>query len=145
MTPAREARREAWRPSMHKQKIVVAVLAASVAMPAMTAGDGDLWILPVALACAAQYPELRNTQMASGFLKEAIFVDQIEKARVCLERRKWSAEALCTELMHLDPGLKNLEPGHFDKMAAKYRSELATVFEEIDCTWPKDPASKGKQ
>jgi len=32
---------------MHKQKIVVAVLAASVAMPAMTAGDGDLWILPV--------------------------------------------------------------------------------------------------
>lgn len=127
---------------MHKQKIVVAVLAASVAMPAMTAGDGDLWIMPVALACAARYPELKDTRMASGFLKEAIFVDQIEKAKVCLERRKWSAEALCTELMHLDPGLKNLAPGYFEKMAEKYRSELATVFEEIDCTWPKDPAGQ---
>jgi len=129
---------------MHKQKIVVAVLAASVAMPAMTAGDGDLWILPVTVGCVAQYPELVGKELAEALSKEPKFAEQLGKARACLRTRPWSAKALCTEVLRED--LKSW-PGaeYYARMRETYSSELGSMFEEGSCLRPKDWAAPAKR
>ena len=128
---------------MHKQTIAAAVLAASFAMPAMAANDGDLWILPVTIGCVAQYPELVGKVLTEALANERKFPEQLEKARACLRKRPWSAKALCTEVLREDLTSKP-DPGYYDRMRETYSTELSSIFADDSCLRPKGWAPPAK-
>jgi len=54
---------------MRRRNMIIALFALSTSAPAWSSGDGDLWILPAAVACVAQYPELSSTYLGTALLK----------------------------------------------------------------------------
>jgi hypothetical protein len=124
---------------MRPRHAMFAVFALFTCVPALTAGDGDLWILPISVACMAQYPELSSTPLGATLLKAPEISQQVDKAKVCLKSRPWSASELCNVLLHEDPALNPKDRGHFDKLRAKYSAELAGLSEVLPCLWPQDP------
>jgi hypothetical protein len=120
---------------MHRHCMTIALLGLFTSAPAWSAGDGDLWILPAAMACVAQYPSLSSTELGSKLVKAPQVVRQIDAARAAFATRPWEARSLCDELMHLDPKLRPADKAYFEKMRERHIDALSALQERIPGFW----------
>lgn len=116
---------------MYRSCMTIALLGMFTSIPASSAGDGDLWILPAAVACVAQYPDLSGTELGSKLVKAPRAEQQIGAARAAFATRPWEARALCDELMHLDPKLRPADKAYFEKMRERHIDALGALQERI--------------
>ena len=127
---------------MRRQNMIIALFALSTSAPAWSAGDGDLWILPAAVACVAQYPELSSTYLGTALLKAPQLAPQISAAKEAFASRPWPGKGLCDELMHEDPNQQHGDKAHFDKMREKHIDAIRALVEQFPQLWGAPEAAK---
>jgi len=120
---------------MRRHCLSLALLGIFISVPAWSAGDGDLWILPAAVACVAQYPELSSTDLGSKLMKAPQAAQQVDAAKAAFATRPWPGRALCDELMHLDPHAQHVDQAYFDKLREKHLDALSALQERLPAFW----------
>lgn len=127
---------------MRCQKMTVALVALLASAPAWSSGDGDLWILPVAVACVAQYPDLAGTPLGTSLTQAPQLAPQISAAKSAFASKPWQGKALCDELMHEDLTRQNEDKGHFDKMREKHIDAFRSLVEQFPQLWAAPDAAR---
>lgn len=120
---------------MRRHCLTLALFGIFTSVPAWSAGDGDLWILPAAVACVAQYPELSTTDLGSKLMQAPQAAAQVGAAKAAFAARPWQGRALCDELMHLDPHARPVDQAYFDKLRDKHVDALRALQERIPAFW----------
>jgi hypothetical protein len=127
---------------MRRHKITIALVTLLASAPAWSSGDGDLWILPVAVACVAQYPELSSTQLGTVLQQAPQLAPQISAAKAAFASHPWQGKALCDELMHEDLTRQPEDKGHFDKMREKHIDAFRSLVEQFPQLWAAPEAAR---
>jgi hypothetical protein len=127
---------------MRLHKTTIALFALFASAPALSSGDGDLWVFPVAVACVAQYPELSTTALGAELLKAPQLSHQIGAAKAAFASRPWPGKGLCDELMHEDPQQQVKDKFHFDKMREKHIDALRSLVEQFPQLWADPEAAR---
>ena len=127
---------------MRRHCLTLALFGMFTSVPAWSAGDGDLWILPAAVACVAQYPELSTTDLGSKLMQAPQAAAQVAAARTAFAARPWQGRALCDELMRLDPHSQPADKAYFEKLHDKHVDALSALQERIPEFWGASEASQ---
>ena len=127
---------------MRRQTMAIALAALFASAPAWSSGDGDLWILPVAVACVSQYPDLSSTQLGTSLVQAPQLAPQISAAKAAFASHPWQGKALCEELMHEDLTRQNEDKGHFDKMREKHIDAFRSLVEQFPQLWAAPEAAQ---
>jgi len=127
---------------MRRHNVAIALATLLTSVPAWSSGDGDLWILPVAVACVAQYPELSSTPLGGGLSKAPEVAPQISAAKAAFASRPWKGKELCDELMHEDPRHQSEDSAHFDKMREKHIDAFRALVEQFPQLWAAPDAAR---
>ena len=120
---------------MRPHKITIAFCALCVSAPGWSAGDDDLWILPTAIACLAQYPELSNTRLGTNLINAPKVQQHINKAKAVLASHPWQGRALCDELMPMKRDPQRDDQMYLNSMRDRHLDTLKALAERFPDGW----------
>jgi hypothetical protein len=120
---------------MQLHKITIAFCALCVSAPSWSFGDNDLWILPTAIACLAQYPELSNTRLGTNLINSDKLQQHINKAKAVLASNPWQGRALCDELMPMKRDPQRDDQTYLNNMRDRHLDTLKALTERFPDGW----------
>jgi hypothetical protein len=120
---------------MRRHTITIALCALCVSAPGRSAGNDDLWILPAAIACVAQYPELSSTRLGTSLVNAPKVQQDINKAKAVFASNPWQGAALCNELMHDKPDPGRDDRAHFNNLRDRHLDALKALAERFPNGW----------
>ena len=123
------------RKTMLRPKIAVVSCMLCLSSSGWSSGDDDLWILPAAVACIAQYPELSSTHLGTIIVKAPQFQRHIDRAKAAFATDPWAGGALCDELMHDKPDPRRDDRAHFNNMRDRHRNALKALAGRFPDGW----------
>lgn len=120
---------------MLRRKIAIVLCTVCMPSPGWGSGDEDLWFLPAAVSCIAQYPELSSTRLGTILVNAPQVQQHIEKAKAVFASDPWDGRALCDELMHDMPDPKRDDRMYFNNMRDRHLDELKALAKRFPDGW----------
>ena len=120
---------------MRLHKITIAFCTLCVSASCWSSEDGDLWILPTAIACLAQYPELSNTRLGTSLINSPKIQQHINKAKAVLASNPWRGRALCDELMPMKRDPQRDDQTYLNNMRDRHVGTLKALAERLPDGW----------
>lgn len=121
--------------TMWRRKITIALCILCVSVCGWSSGNDDLWILPAATACVAQYPELSSTRLGTSLVNAPQVKQHIHRAKAVFASNPWPGAALCDELMHDKPDPQRDDRAHFNNMRDRHLGALKALAERLPDGW----------
>lgn len=118
-------------------RLKIFIVLCTVCMPSSSWGSGneDLWFLPTAVSCIAQYPELSSTRLGTILMNTPQVQQHIERAKVVFASDPWDGRALCDELMRDMPDPKRDDRTYFNNMRDRHLDELKALVKRFPDGW----------
>jgi hypothetical protein len=117
------------------RKIAIVLCTMCLSSPALSSGDEDLWFLPTAVSCIAQYPELANTRLGTILVNAPQVQKHIQRAKAVFAIDPWDGRALCDELMHDKPDPNRDDRAYFNKMRDRHLDALKALVKRFPEGW----------
>ena len=119
---------------MRNLSLLPCVALAFLSLPCEAARDGDLWVGPVAMVCLANNAEQWNTPLGTALQKNSSIKDSVTEMTTgplasCLTSREWVSEALCSELLSLDPS--NNPP--LEPIYSRHKDQISDLNKLFSC------------
>lgn len=120
---------------MWRRKLTIALCTLCVSAPGWSSGNDDLWILPAATACVAQYPEFSSTRLGASLVNAPLVQQHINRAKAVFASNPWPGRAHCDELMHDKPDRQRDDRTHFNNMRDRHLDALKALAERFPEGW----------
>lgn len=127
---------------MLRRKIAIVLCTICVSSPTWSSEDEDLWFLPTAVSCIAQYPELANTRLGASLVNAPRVQQHIQKAKAVFATEPWEGRALCDELMHDKPDPNRDDRAYFNHMRDRHLDALKALAKRFPEGWSFSSSSQ---